>query len=387
MNWGGSGGSIYIITNILEGSGSITANGGQGYPDGCGGGGAGGRIAVYYNSIDGFSGDIQAYSGNGYKAGGAGTVFLKSSTQGPGDLIIDNNHSEGLTQLTENNYTFDNFKILNSAHFYLPENLTVTNIDVKNNSILETVSASTIDATQFVITEESSLVGPNQVFLIVNANILSIQSESEIVANVNINTGNLFIDSTSSIISDSKGYSAEQGPGAGNKDRTGGGSCSGWSAYWYGSGGGYGGQGGQGAYPACSGEVVEGGLPYGSLEEPMDLGSGGGNQGGAGGGAVRIDVVNTLTLNGLISANGKDGQNRKSGGGSGGSIYVKTNVLRGSGSITANGGQGYPDGCGGGGAGGRIAVCSQSDNFTGVIQAQGRTGYQDGEEGTIFLGD
>jgi len=45
---GGSGGSIYITTYNVSGSGSLTSTGGAGYDRG--GGGAGGRIAVYYNS-------------------------------------------------------------------------------------------------------------------------------------------------------------------------------------------------------------------------------------------------------------------------------------------------------------------------------------------------
>lgn len=56
---GGSGGSIWIVCNILKGYGKITANGGgspydtkYGYH---GGGGAGGRIAVYFQKNDTFS--------------------------------------------------------------------------------------------------------------------------------------------------------------------------------------------------------------------------------------------------------------------------------------------------------------------------------------------
>jgi hypothetical protein len=110
--------------------------------------------------------------------------------------------------------------------------------------------------------------------------------------NVTLNAINLIIDTNSSISADAMGYPHGEGPGAGKADRTGGGSCSGYLFLSYGSGGGYGGKGGEGAYPACMGEVVEGGPSYGSLTQPTDLGSGGGNQGGTGGGAIRINVTN-----------------------------------------------------------------------------------------------
>jgi Rhs family protein len=85
---GGSGGGIYINTGTLTGSGKITANG----RDSGGNGGSGGRIAVYYNDISGFNiANIAADGGTTFGAGsnGAGTIYMKSSTQTFGDLIIE----------------------------------------------------------------------------------------------------------------------------------------------------------------------------------------------------------------------------------------------------------------------------------------------------------
>lgn len=47
---GGSGGSVHVTTRELEGDGVINTSGGNGYTSGSaqGGGGSGGRIAVYY---------------------------------------------------------------------------------------------------------------------------------------------------------------------------------------------------------------------------------------------------------------------------------------------------------------------------------------------------
>ena len=108
---GGAGGSIWVTTGGLSGTGSFTANGGGGTSGGNGGGGAGGggRIAVYYDTSS-FAGALTAaagapgvlYSG----AGAAGTVvtaldLLVSSTNdsGPGSLrqAILNANSHGGT--------------------------------------------------------------------------------------------------------------------------------------------------------------------------------------------------------------------------------------------------------------------------------------------------
>ena len=86
----GSGGGIWIEGSSLQGTGIISASGGSGR---CGGGG--GRVAVYYDDISGFDiANITAFGGSGYSTaqnGGAGTVFLKSSAQAYGELIVDNN--------------------------------------------------------------------------------------------------------------------------------------------------------------------------------------------------------------------------------------------------------------------------------------------------------
>ena len=50
---GGSGGSIWIETEVFDGDGAIDAGGGEGYSGSAGdhgGGGAGGRVAIYYTN-------------------------------------------------------------------------------------------------------------------------------------------------------------------------------------------------------------------------------------------------------------------------------------------------------------------------------------------------
>ena len=69
-----------------------------------------------------------------------------------------------------------------------------------------------------------------------------------------------------------------------------------------------------------------GGGYYGSLYEPVDLGSRGGtgtasSPGGRGGGRIHIVVLGHFILDGIINVDGKSGS-RGSGGGSGGSTWI-----------------------------------------------------------------
>ena len=85
---------------------------------------------------------------------------------------------------------------------------------------------------------------------------------------------------------------------------------------------------------------------YGSVSNPICLGSDGG--GGTGGGAIILDVTNNLIVNGTITCDGSDDYH---GGGSGGSINITCDSLSGSGVIRAEGGGPTRSG-----AGGRILI-------------------------------
>jgi hypothetical protein len=165
---------------------------------------------------------------------------------------------------------------------------------------------------------------------------------------------NFTIHAGGQILTDAKGFATGQGVGSGIAMAVN--QCAG--------GGGYGGKGGTGFSTA-------GGQPYGSTNTPLDPGSGGGTRvgstdGGHGGGAVLIEAANSVTIDGLVSANGGNGTGSAStygGGGSGGSIYMTCSTFGGgtNGMLQANGGH-----CGnaastgttkgGGGGGGRIVV-------------------------------
>lgn len=128
---------------------------------------------------------------------------------------------------------------------------------------------------------------------------------------------------------------------------------------------GYGGYGNRQAKDAANG----GGVPYGSVATPTEPGSGGaayqgnGYIGGAGGGAVRIDAIGDVIIDGTITANGQVAPNA-GGGGSGGGIYITCRTIAGAGAVQANGRISSGLGAGGGqigAGGGRIAVDYDSD--------------------------
>ncbi|MEK7382391.1 MAG: hypothetical protein AAB262_03800, partial [Elusimicrobiota bacterium] len=195
-------------------------------------------------------------------------------------------------------------------------------------------------------------------------------------ADVNLKVlGDFDLKAGATVTVSQRGFSrGSGGPGyCGASTGTGAGQCD-----QYGSAGSsYGGQGGFGG----SDDNEYYGPAYGSITNPVELGSGGpggyaaagyGRAGGDGGGLVILDVGGAFTLNGSIRADGGNAaapgaDANGGGGGSGGAINIKAGTLSGSGTLTALGGKGamsdaYP---GGGGGGGRIAVVvTGSDSST-----------------------
>lgn len=77
------------------------------------------------------------------------------------------------------------------------------------------------------------------------------------------------------------------------------------------------------------------GVVYGSLYNPDDFGSGGSGATasyGSGGGVLKVKVLHTLEVEGVVESNGQAGSS-SIGGGSGGSVWIETKSLTGSGTI------------------------------------------------------
>ena len=140
------------------------------------------------------------------------------------------------------------------------------------------------------------------------------------------------------------------------------------------------GPGRQGSYGGRGGKTP--GPTYGSITSPTHLGSGGYDSNEIGGGAIKLVVTGTTTVEGLMTAKGAPSNDYNQGAGSGGSIWLTTSNLTGNGTIKADGGD-YRAG----GGGGRVAVTlTGSSDFGNVtIQAYGGDfGSADGGAGTIY---
>jgi hypothetical protein len=326
---GGSGGSVWLTAGTLAGAGTISANGGAGNE--LGGGGAGGCIALQYN-VNAFDGAITAYGGGGYAWGGAGTVYLKANNQGMGRMVVDNGGQFGtntpIAYLSPFDLTIRGGAVAYPSSGYL----------ILSNLVINSGSAFTCLPTQTNL-------------------------DVAVLRNATIDAGGL-------MAVDGKGYLTASGPGAGV------------SSNFTGSGAGYGGFGGASSASA-------GGATYGSAQQPVDRGSGGGRGwqgttvGGEGGGAIRFTVGGALTVNGQLSADGNAALQDNGGGGSGGSIWLTAGALAGNGTIAADGGAGelYD---GGGGGGGRIAIYTPMNVFGGVVSAAGGDGLAPGQDGSIY---
>ncbi|MFH1642724.1 MAG: LamG-like jellyroll fold domain-containing protein [Nanoarchaeota archaeon] len=98
---GGSGGSIQIHVDYLQGTGKIQANGGSSqaqttFPCNTapysGGGGGGGRIALHYAN-NAFSGTVSVNGGTGYAPGGKGSIYpCFENSQCPSGFFCDPVH-------------------------------------------------------------------------------------------------------------------------------------------------------------------------------------------------------------------------------------------------------------------------------------------------------
>ncbi len=327
----GSGGAIWINAGTITGTGALRANGGDGYNDTwtAGGGGGGGRIAVYYLA-NGFTGTAQVLGGTQSlpdRAGENGTVgFFDVSN--PQQVRLYAGHSW-------------HFQPIDAA-------FALYNIVLSGTTAVVEPGANKVAATNDFVIDATSTVtcraGESAVHLFA--------------------ANNLTLAAGSSILADLKGYPLGQGPGTSTGN----------------GGAGYGGRGGTvGGGP--------GGASYGSAIAPADMGSA--SSSGLGGGAVHLEAIGTLTLDGTVSANGGNGTGQNTAGGAaGGGVWISAGTISGAGMVSADGGGSYNDmwTAGGGGGGGRIAVHYGVNSFTGTAHVAGGTKNlpdRAGQDGTI----
>lgn len=172
--------------------------------------------------------------------------------------------------------------------------------------------------------------------------------------------GDLRVPATGAITAFGKGYSNNQGPGVGAWDP--------------GRGASHGGQGGS--------QNLTRGTTYGTIREPVTLGSGGvtgGANNGHGGGSIRLAVTGNADIDGSIAA---DAFSPTAGwqGGAGGSVWLKAASLSGAGTISADGTQA--------GGGGRVAVKLDGAAAVQGVALRALGGVHDwntGAAGTVYV--
>jgi len=383
----GAGGSVYLRAGSLAGSGSIQANG-----DKMGGGG---RVAVILTNSTSFgSVALQAYGGagdgNGNYNGAAGTVYreVQGQSAGCGTLVIDNNNQAppwfGPPYFNNAATLMPTASVWNAAvNLGNFAEVIVTNkgtLGISRDTALNWTTAAlrfagvtnsyvSLSSTNLVTLPASMVVSNYTLLLdtplsvagtwIVRTNgaisCLAADDRSQPPLRLSID-GDLTVDAGASITVEAMGYRNNTGPGVGQ-----------WSPN---RGGGHGGQGGVGSWSP--------GQTYGSIMAPTNMGSGGvsgGNSLADGGGAMRLFVSGTCTVNGTLNAGAKSGYS-----GAGGAIWLKAGSLAGSGSIAASGASGSS------GGGGRVSVVlTNGTSFDAVsLRAFGGSGGTPGAAGTVF---
>ena len=346
---GGSGGSVYVTTAALAGSGAFTANGGVGGEAG----GGGGRVAIYFNApSSSFTGFAASTATGGACGVSSGSSCTNATTSGG---------SNGTSAFFDTSATNNNLAIYQNFTIPAGSSPTYNAVTVQPGALLTMGGGSTLTVAK-ALSVSGTVVGQS-------ANNTAQVNDAWVGSGIAINAGSLTVNTSGSLNADAQGYVADAGPG---------GAPAGTSA-----GASYGGLGGVGDGVAPS-------PTYGSLMEPVDLGSGGGSRccgtiPGPGGGALLLTTSGTLTDDGVISANGGDGTGLQVGGGAGGSVQIHAASLAGSGSIAANGGSGGEAG----GGGGRVALYFNSANGFNLKLATASGGSSSsgnaGAVGTVYI--
>nr|XP_054759174.1 uncharacterized protein LOC129265182 [Lytechinus pictus] len=190
---GCSGGSIWITSQELKGSGIIMVNGGQGWSSSLGGGG-GGRLAVYYKTLDWWFGEFQAYGGSAsnQRNGGAGTVYLEDQSIGRQNQTLYMNNN-GQLPPSEVIASYD-LVSLDSSRTWLSDHDSNMTFDIDTLTLIGSShmaldpSIHQFQAKILVGDQQSYLhVGPGQVF------IISVPEWEELEANIHVYEGGILL--------------------------------------------------------------------------------------------------------------------------------------------------------------------------------------------------
>ncbi len=335
----GSGGSIRIKASSFTSAGGaaiIAANGGSSTY----GAGGGGRISLTYGvaaysmRLDAHPG-ISPYSANPFA--GAGTVYTKLESSSHPGILIDGGGAYGAASTPiVGDLDASDLRVAHGARpiFYSVQHVE-GNVSVSDGAVAEFRGGS------MIVTGSLRVEGTRAVVTSARGMPLSflIGTDCSIAPGCAIDVSGL-------------GYNT--GPGFGTPSSNGS----------YGAAG-----GGHGAFGTSTGPF-SGGVSYGSITQPVDMGSAGGdyvgNVGGGGGSAIKMIVGGSISVEGDIRADGGGGPGA-AGSGSGGSVWLSAAAFSGGGAISCDGGSSTY----GAGSGGRIAIYSSGDMFAGSVHARG----------------
>ena len=189
---GSAGGSVYVTTGALAGSGTFNANGGSN-DSGYGFGGGGGRVAIYYNAkqstFTGFtastaSGGVVPNS-NGAVPGSAGTIAFFDTSATNDNVMVYQNY------------------VVPAAASVQYNSLTVT------NGALVTVGGGAK-----ITVAGSMLVTQNSNIILLSANTTAQVNGVWAGIGGTIQAGSLEVDAGSTINADGQGYGPFDGPGS-----------------------------------------------------------------------------------------------------------------------------------------------------------------------------
>lgn len=428
----GAGGSVWIDTGVLTGSGEIRTDGGSTRDtSNYDAGGGGGRIAIYYNSesfgagVKNEAGGMKLHSYGGFgdgnnQDGGPGTIYIEQKGVDPyhgAFLYVDNkgvnSHQAGLE---EDNYEFTAIKLTRYGHLDLLGN--ASNLTVSSDLGLRGDNTSVLDVYGTVHLPDTITI--NNLELGVKGDLASIVDGTD-TSNMNITVGsigkmNLYAGAWGSAAGqyeldtldvENGGVmymtSLDNGDTDWNNDYgvtlqantiniyTGGlmsAEALGYISY-HGKGRGL---SHQGPSHGGFGQANETGEPYGSVYEPTELGSGATHDGG---GAIKLVTTGDLILNGEINVKGETSSGNNNTGGAGGSVWLDiSGTFSGGGNINADGGD-YLDAYSLGGGGGRVAIYYTNDMSTILVTLGtgspkitaygGGTGTKRSGAGTVYV--
>ena len=404
----GAGGSVFITAGSISGSGTVDVSARPngisetaytGYP------GSGGRMALVATSgeVSIPFAKLRADGSLGSYSAGAGTIFVKNSTDANGSLLVGNNavswsyqvryvRKDGCTCVKPGEtWTFDHVYLRDSGILSVPANATLslpggfesvsslTDSSTPLCGILYLGGTITLPAREeHVLSGAWMFMGAEQytfngdVRLTSRASIGSFQLYADTIADYP--SCNVYVKGDMTVESSASLYAANRGIKGGSSNP------------------GYGYHGGNVANQTADIAKV-----FDSILNPALCGSGarGGDMGNTnpGGGAIVLAVDGALTLNGNANAGTTAVGGFHVGGA--GTINITAGSLTGSGNITANGGSGSGAKSRGAGGGGRVAVrltdaAATFDNFSGSITARGENANSEtpafgSSAGTVYL--